>query len=31
MKVQGGVSVELTTLKQVGEVLNTSWGYWTVP
>ena len=30
-KVQGGVSVELTTLKQVGEVLNPSWGYWTVP
>lgn len=30
-KVQGGVSVDLTTLKQAGEVLNPSWGYWTVP
>lgn len=30
-KVQGGVSVDLTTLKQTGEVLNPSWGYWTVP
>jgi hypothetical protein len=30
-KVQGGVSVDLTTLKQAGEVLNPSRGYWTVP
>jgi hypothetical protein len=30
-KVAGGVSVDLTTLKQAGEVLNPSWGYWTVP
>jgi len=30
-KVQGGVSVDLTTLKQAGEVLNSSWGFWTVP
>jgi hypothetical protein len=30
-KVRGGVSVDLTTLKQAGEVLNPSWGYWTVP
>jgi hypothetical protein len=30
-KVQGGVSVDLTTLKQAGEALNPSWGYWTVP
>ncbi len=30
-KVQGGVSVDLTSLKQAGEVLNPSWGYWTVP
>jgi hypothetical protein len=30
-KVQGDVSVDLTTLKQAGEVLNPSWGYWTVP
>ena len=30
-KVQGGVSVDLTTLKQAGEVLNPRWGFWTVP
>lgn len=30
-KVQGGVSVDLTTLKQSGEVLNPRWGFWTVP
>lgn len=30
-KVQGGVSVDLTSLKQAGEVINPSWGYWTVP
>ena len=30
-KVQGGPSVDLTTLKQAGEVLNPTWGYWTVP
>lgn len=30
-KVQGSVSVDLTSLKQAGEVLNPSWGYWTVP
>jgi chromosome segregation ATPase len=30
-KVQGGISVDLTALKQAGEVLNPSWGYWTVP
>ena len=29
-KVQGGVSVDLTTLKQAGEVLNPRWGFWTV-
>jgi hypothetical protein len=30
-KVRGGISVDLTMLKQAGEVLNPSWGYWTVP
>ena len=30
-KLQGGVSVDLTTLKQAGEVLNPRWGFWTVP
>jgi hypothetical protein len=30
-KVQGGVSADLTTLKQAGEVLNPRWGFWTVP
>ncbi len=30
-KVQGGVSVDLTSLKQAGAVTNPSWGYWTVP
>ena len=30
-KVQGGVSVDLTALKQGGEVLNPRWGFWTVP
>jgi hypothetical protein len=30
-KVQGGVSADLTALKQAGEVLNPSWGYWTMP
>ncbi len=30
-KVQGGISVDLTTLQQAGEVLNPRWGYWTVP
>jgi hypothetical protein len=30
-KVQGGVSVDLTSLKQAGKVLNPKWGYWTVP
>jgi hypothetical protein len=30
-KVQGGVSVDLTALKRADEVLNPSWGYWTVP
>ena len=30
-KVKGGISVDLTTLKQASEVLNPSWGYWTVP
>jgi hypothetical protein len=30
-KVQGGVSVDLTTLKQAEEVLNPRWGFWTVP
>jgi hypothetical protein len=30
-KVQGGVSADLTALKQAGEVLNPRWGYWTVP
>jgi hypothetical protein len=30
-KVAGGPSVDLSTLKQAGEVLNPRWGYWTVP
>jgi hypothetical protein len=30
-KVQGGVSVDLTGLKQADEVLNPRWGFWTVP
>jgi hypothetical protein len=30
-KVQGGVSADLTTLKQAGEALNPRWGFWTVP
>jgi hypothetical protein len=30
-KVQGGVSVDLTSLKQSGDVINPTWGYWTVP
>jgi len=30
-KVQGGVSVDLTGLKQANEVLNPRWGFWTVP
>jgi hypothetical protein len=30
-KVQGGVSVDLTALKQASEVLNPRWGFWTVP
>jgi hypothetical protein len=30
-KVQGGVSVDLTTLKQADKVLNPRWGFWTVP
>jgi hypothetical protein len=30
-KVQGGASVDLTSLKQAGEVLNPRWGFWTVP
>jgi hypothetical protein len=30
-KVAGGASVDLSILKQAGEVLNPSWGYWTVP
>lgn len=30
-KVRGGVSVDLTTLKQADEVLNPRWGFWTVP
>jgi hypothetical protein len=30
-KVQGGVSVDLTALKQADEVLNPRWGFWTVP
>ena len=25
------VSVDLTALKQAGEVINPSWGFWTVP
>lgn len=25
------VSVDLTDLKQAGEVINPSWGFWTVP
>lgn len=28
-KVRGGISVDLTMLKQAGEVLNPSCGYWT--
>jgi len=30
-KVHGGISVDLTSLKSVGKVLNPKWGYWTVP
>ena len=30
-KVQGGVSADLSLLKQAGEVLNPRRGYWTVP
>jgi hypothetical protein len=30
-KVAGGVSVDLTALKDARKVLNPSWGYWTVP
>jgi len=30
-KVAGGTSVDLSSLKQAGEVLNPRWGYWTVP
>ncbi|HUJ05258.1 MAG TPA: hypothetical protein VLX31_04005 [Streptosporangiaceae bacterium] len=30
-KVAGGVSVDLTSLKQSGEAVNPAWGYWTVP
>jgi hypothetical protein len=29
--VAGGVSVDLTSLKNAGKVLNPSWGHWTVP
>jgi chromosome segregation ATPase len=30
-RVSSGVSVDLNALKSAGEVLNPSWGYWTVP
>jgi hypothetical protein len=30
-RVAGGLSVDLNTLKGNKEVLNPSWGYWTVP
>ena len=30
-RVTSGVSVDLSILKNSGEVLNPSWGYWTVP
>jgi hypothetical protein len=30
-RVAGGLSVDLNTLKVNKEVLNPSWGYWTVP
>lgn len=30
-KIPGVVSVDLSTLKQTGEVVNPNWVYWTVP
>jgi len=30
-RAAGGLSVDLNTLKGNREVLNPSWGYWTVP
>lgn len=30
-RVAGGLSVDLTSLKSSGVVLNPSWGYWKVP
>jgi hypothetical protein len=30
-RVQSGVSVDLTAMKDANKVVNPSWGYWTVP